>query len=101
LTTAAPKSSFPRSPDRRADTIESATTEKTETREPALLSTLRQKALPALTEMARWKSRGHALASVMILGRMAGIPEKELTAAAGTGSHAAIIDAALKRLETK
>jgi hypothetical protein len=73
----------------------------TEPREPALLSTLRQKAVPALTEMARWKSRGHAIASVMILGRIAGIPENDLTSAAAVGSHATIIDTALKRLEAK
>jgi len=73
----------------------------TESREPALLSTLRQKAVPALTEMARWKSRGHAIASVMILGRVAGIPESDLTSAATIGSYATIVDAALKRLEAK
>ena len=73
----------------------------TESREPALLSTLRQRAVPALTEMARWKSRGHAIAPVMILGRVAGIPENELTSAAAIGSHATIVDAALKRLEGK
>ena len=70
----------------------------TEPRDPALLSMLRQKAVPALTEMARWKSRGHALAPVIILGRVAGIPEKDLAAAAASGNHAAIVDAALKRL---
>jgi hypothetical protein len=73
----------------------------TESRDPALLSTLRQKALPALIEMARWKSRGHAVASVMILGRVAGIPENELTSAAAKGNHATIVDTALKRLEAK
>ena len=73
----------------------------TEPRDPALLATLRQKAVPALTEMARWKSRGHAVASVMILGRVAGIPENDLTSAASIGSHATIVDAALKRLEAK
>ena len=73
----------------------------TESREPALLSALRQKALPALIEMARWKSRGHAVASVMILGRVAGIPENDLISAAAKGSHATIVDMALKRLETK
>jgi hypothetical protein len=73
----------------------------TEPREPSLLSALRQKAVPALTEMARWKSRGHAVASVMILGRVAGIPEDELTAAAAIGSHVPIVDIALKRLEAK
>ena len=73
----------------------------TESGDPALLATLRQKAVPALTEMARWKSRGHAVASVMILGRVAGIPEKELASAAAIGSHATIVDAALKRLGAK
>ena len=73
----------------------------TEPREPALLSTLRDKAVPALTEMARWKSPGHAIASVMILGRVAGIPERDLTTAAAIGSHATIVDTALKRLEAK
>ena len=73
----------------------------TEARDPALLSTLRQKAVPALTEMARWKSRGHAVAPVMILGRVAGIPENELVSAAASGSHATIVDEALKRLEVK
>jgi hypothetical protein len=72
-----------------------------ESREQALLSTLRQKAVPALTEMARWKSPGHAVASVMILGRVAGIPENDLTSAAAIGSHATIVETALKRLEAK
>jgi hypothetical protein len=73
----------------------------TEPRDPALLSTLRDKAVPALTEMARWKSRGHALASVMILGRVAGIPERDLTSAAEIGSHATIVNTALQRLAAK
>jgi hypothetical protein len=73
----------------------------TEARDPALLSTLRQKAVPALTEMARWKSRGHAVAPVMILGRVAGIPENALVSAAASGSHATIVDEALKRLGAK
>lgn len=73
----------------------------TERRDPALLSTLRQKALPSLTEMARWKSRGHAIAAVMILGRVAGIPEAELASAGAIGGHATIVDAALKRLAAK
>ena len=73
----------------------------TESREPALLSSLREKAVPALAEMARWKNRGHAIAPMMILGRVAGIPESELASAAQIGSHAIIVDAALKRLESK
>jgi hypothetical protein len=70
----------------------------TESRDPALLSALRQKAVPALIEVARWKSRGHAVASVVILARVAGIPENDLASAVASGSHATIVDAALKRL---
>ena len=73
----------------------------TEAQDPALLSTLRQKALPALTEMARWKSRGHSVAPVMLLGRVAGIPENDLASLAASGDHATIVDAALKRLAAK
>lgn len=49
----------------------------TESREPKLLRELREKALPSLFEMARWKSSGHSFASVAILGRMANIPDSE------------------------
>jgi hypothetical protein len=73
----------------------------TEPRDPALLSSLRQKALPALTEMARWKTPGHAVAPVMLLGRVAGIPEHDLASAVASGNHATVVDAALKRLEAK
>ena len=73
----------------------------TEPRDPALLSRLREKAVPALTEMARWKSRGHAIAAVMILGRVAGVPESDLASAVAIGSHATIVDDALKRLGPK
>ena len=41
------------------------------------------------------------VAAVIILGRVAGIPENELASAAANGSHQAIVDAALKRLEAK
>jgi hypothetical protein len=72
----------------------------TEARDPALLATLRQKAVTALAEMARWKNPGHATAPLMILGRVAGIPEKDLTSAAELlGSRATLVDMALKRLE--
>jgi hypothetical protein len=71
----------------------------TEPRDPAVLSTLRQKAVTALAEMARWKNPGHAMPCVMILGRVAGMPEKDLTSAAALGSGATMVDIALKRLE--
>jgi hypothetical protein len=50
----------------------------TERRDPALLADLRQHALTSLVEMARWKSKGHAWMSFIILGRIAGLPDKEI-----------------------
>jgi hypothetical protein len=49
-----------------------------ETRDPKLLADLRAQALPALIEMARWKNRGHAAAPYFLLGRVAGLPEKQI-----------------------
>src|SRR5262245_44457175 len=53
----------------------------TDKRDPAVLSEIRQKALPSLIEMARWKSSGHSQASFVLLGRVARLPEDEITAA--------------------
>ena len=50
----------------------------TESRDPALLADLRDHALPALVEMARWKSAGHAEPAFRILGRIGGLSEKEI-----------------------
>jgi hypothetical protein len=50
----------------------------TERRDPALLADLRQHALTSLVEMARWKITGHAMMSFVILGRIAGLPDKEI-----------------------
>jgi hypothetical protein len=50
----------------------------TESRDPALLKLLHDEALDPLREMAQWKDSGHALASLFILCRIAGIDEKRL-----------------------
>lgn len=52
----------------------------TKSRDPRLLSELQATAAEALREMAQWKSKGHAYAARMILGRMAGIEEAKLEA---------------------
>jgi hypothetical protein len=70
-------------------------------RPPELLESIRSKALPSIVEMARWKSRGHAEASVLLLGRIAGIAEETLQDAVSRGDFGHVIDEALKRLETK
>ncbi|MGQ0562681.1 MAG: hypothetical protein ACT443_12505, partial [Gemmatimonadota bacterium] len=50
----------------------------TTARDPELLRLLRERARPALIEMARWDAPGHALPAAVILGRMAGLPEREI-----------------------
>jgi len=68
--------------------------ELSEKRDPALLASLRERALPSLIEMARWKSQGHALAAFLLLGRVGGMSEGEIHAAWGRGDREAVIDAA-------
>jgi hypothetical protein len=57
----------------------------TQKRDPALLKALKQDCLPALAEMAAWKSSMHALANYFIVARMAGVSDddayKEFSAA--------------------
>jgi HEAT repeat protein len=50
----------------------------TKTRDAKVLEALRNGALDALIEMARWRSAGHAEAALLILGRLADIGDDEL-----------------------
>jgi len=60
---------------------------------------LRQKALPSLIEMARWKSAGYAYAPFTLLGRVLGLPEDEITAAWKRGDRASFIEVVVKQLK--
>jgi hypothetical protein len=66
----------------------------TETRDSALLALLKDRALPSLIEMARWKAPGHAVAAFFILGRIAALPDNELFAAWENDRREEIIEAA-------
>lgn len=74
-----------------------ALAEITASRNPALFSVLRQRALPSLFEMAHWYDLPHASAALMILGRLAGMPDKAITDAIQRGDREPILEAA-KRL---
>jgi hypothetical protein len=65
-----------------------------ESRDSALLRTLKERALPSLIEMARWKSPGHAMAPFLILGRIGELPENEIFTAWENGRREEIIRAA-------
>ncbi|MEP7325363.1 MAG: hypothetical protein ABI836_05380 [Gemmatimonadota bacterium] len=66
--------------------------ELTESRDPELMAALRP-ARPALVEMAHWKSPGHAIPALIILGRLAGLSEQELGEAWKGGDRERIIRA--------
>ncbi|MEO8026567.1 MAG: HEAT repeat domain-containing protein [Bryobacteraceae bacterium] len=63
----------------------------TDSRDENTLSYLRERSLPSLVEMARWKSLGHAFAPFVLLGRAAGIPEKEIRDAWTAGEREKMI----------
>jgi HEAT repeat protein len=70
--------------------------ELTTSRDRVLLGYLRREALVPLTEMARWKSQGHAMPAFMILGRIAGRSEDEIQAAWSQGKREELIDRAIQ-----
>jgi hypothetical protein len=67
-------------------------------RDPALLALLRAQALPALVDIARWRSAEHAYAGYMILGRVAGMPDDALERAWQHGDRSAVLDSAARML---
>ena len=66
-------------------------------RDPQLIASLREHALASLIEMARWKSEGHAAASLWLLGRIGGLSEAAIQGAWSRGDREAVIEAALNR----
>lgn len=66
----------------------------TRTRNKALLAELRAQALEPLIEMAKWHD--HAAAARIILGRIAGIPERQLMKEAFQSSPGPILNALAK-----
>jgi hypothetical protein len=72
----------------------------TEKRDPAILSTLRERALPSLVEMARWKASGHAMPSFTLLGRIGNFSEEEIEKA-WTGNRESLIKMILERVKSK
>jgi hypothetical protein len=69
----------------------------TKKRDRQLMHQLRNKAFRPLVEMARWKSKGHAFNSFLILGRIGGIPERDLNRAGWDVSRRnALIDRIVK-----
>ena len=72
----------------------------TETRSADTLQLLRARALPALLEMARWKD-DHAWDALELLGRIAGLDDKEIEAARDRNERERIIALATLRDDMK
>ncbi len=68
----------------------------TDTRPEQILGLIRERALPALAEMARWKSLTHALGPYMLLGRVAGLTDKQIEDSWTNGERDAVIAKILK-----
>jgi hypothetical protein len=66
----------------------------TEQRNAATLDLIRERALPALVEMARWKTLRYALPAFLLVGRASGVPEQELLDQWQKGDRETVIEKA-------
>ncbi len=68
----------------------------TDSRNPAVLDQIRERALPALAEMARWKTLAHALPAYILLGRLTSLSDQQIQDAWSRGDRESVIAEALK-----
>jgi hypothetical protein len=64
----------------------------TERRDKAVLDHLRERSIPTLIEMARWKHLAHALPAFILLGRIGEIPEEEIQDTWAKGRRESLIE---------
>jgi len=74
--------------------------ELTEKSYPAVLSELRERALPSLVEMSRWKT-GHAFRPFFLLGRVGNLSEAEIQKEWESGNREALIETVLRNVKSK
>lgn len=70
----------------------------TESRDPSVLDSIRERGLDSTAGMARWKHLPHSLPAYILLGRVAGFPEKEIQDSWKKGDQEAFITRALKQI---
>ena len=68
----------------------------TDSRPESILNLIRERAMPSLAEMARWKSLTHAIGPYTLLGRAAGLTEKQIQDSWSSGGREPVIAKALK-----
>lgn len=67
----------------------------TDRHEVAVLDQIRERALPALVEMARWETLRYALPPFLLVGRVAGLNEQEIQRRWSNGERETVIQKAL------
>jgi hypothetical protein len=80
--------------DRRGASLELV--ELTESRDPGTLAEIRERAIDAVAEMARWQDLEHALPPFILAGRLAGLSEADIQAAWIAGNREAVIKKAIE-----
>ena len=73
----------------------------TETRDSEALGQLRDRALPALIDMAQWKHLPHALPAFILVGRVTGMEEKAIQDAWSKSERELVLAEARKLMEPK
>jgi len=73
----------------------------TESRDAAVIDSLRDRALPALIEMARWKTPQHALPAFLLSGRIAGLSESQIQDAWAKGDREFVLSTALAKKKSR
>ncbi|MCC6588164.1 MAG: HEAT repeat domain-containing protein [Bryobacterales bacterium] len=68
----------------------------TDKRDPNVMGLLKERALPALAEMARWQHLPHALPAYILLGRVGGLSEDQIQTAWKDGKREEVIQRVLK-----
>ena len=63
----------------------------TQTRDPGALEFMRDRALAALVDMARWKTPAHSHAAFILVGRIAGLKEEDIQGAWSRGDREGVI----------
>lgn len=63
----------------------------TDSRDESTLQQIRERALPSLIEMARWKTLPHALPAFLLLGRVAGLSDAQVQEAWSRGDRESVI----------
>ena len=63
----------------------------TDQRNESAIEQIRERALPSLVEMARWKTLAHALPAFVLVGRVAGLPDDQVQQAWTKGDRESVI----------